>query len=51
MDMKPLIPPQILMEDFPLSSEAAVTVALARQEAEAIIKGEDDRMLVIVGKE
>ncbi|RKP01828.1 hypothetical protein CXG81DRAFT_11525 [Caulochytrium protostelioides] len=48
-DIKPLIPPQIIMEDYPLSVEAAETVALARREAEAVIHGEDDRLLVIVG--
>ncbi|CAG8469216.1 7969_t:CDS:2 [Paraglomus occultum] len=47
--IKPLIPPQILMEDFPLTLQAAQSVILGRTNAEAIIKGEDDRLLVIVG--
>ncbi|KAI9208718.1 3-deoxy-7-phosphoheptulonate synthase [Polychytrium aggregatum] len=48
-DIKPLIPPQILVEDLPLSKEAALTVFEGRNHAEAIIKGEDDRLLVVVG--
>ncbi|KAF9285455.1 hypothetical protein BGZ68_003840 [Mortierella alpina] len=45
----PLIPPQILMEDLPLSLAAAQTIITGRQAAEEIIKGRDDRLLVIVG--
>lgn len=44
-----MIPPQILMEDLPLSLAAAQTIILGRQAAEEIIKGRDDRLLVIVG--
>ncbi|TPX50832.1 hypothetical protein SeMB42_g00302 [Synchytrium endobioticum] len=49
VDIKPLIPPQLLMEDFPLSIRALGTVRKGREIAEAIIKGRDDRLLVIVG--
>lgn len=45
----PLIPPQILNEDYPLSVAAATTCAAARAAAEQVIKGEDDRLLVVVG--
>ncbi|KAG0286410.1 hypothetical protein BGZ96_009474 [Linnemannia gamsii] len=48
-EIKPLIPPQILMEDLPLSLAAAQTIILGRHSAEEIIKGRDDRLLVIVG--
>ncbi|KAJ3311884.1 hypothetical protein HDU93_005086, partial [Gonapodya sp. JEL0774] len=48
-EIKPLIPPQILMEDLPLSITAAETVSRARREVENILKGEDDRIVVIVG--
>ncbi|KAF9389999.1 hypothetical protein BGX21_011578 [Mortierella sp. AD011] len=48
-EIKPLIPPQILMEDLPLSLAAAQTIILGRHAAEEIIKGRDDRLLVIVG--
>jgi len=45
----PLIPPQILMEDLPLTFQAAQSVILGRSNAESIMKGHDDRLLVIVG--
>ena len=48
-NMRPLIPPQILMEDLPLSQKANVTAKRGRSDAEAIIKGLDDRLVVIVG--
>lgn len=47
--IRPLIPPQILMEDLPLTETAAATIIQGRQAAEAIIQGKDDRMLVVVG--
>ncbi|KAI7831997.1 hypothetical protein BX661DRAFT_179624 [Kickxella alabastrina] len=47
--IRPLIPPQILMEDLPLTESAAATIVKGRKAAEAIIQGEDDRLLVIVG--
>ncbi|KAF9333333.1 hypothetical protein BG006_003748 [Podila minutissima] len=40
---------KILMEDLPLSLAAAQTIITGRQAAEEIIKGRDDRLLVIVG--
>ncbi|KAI8371406.1 3-deoxy-7-phosphoheptulonate synthase [Radiomyces spectabilis] len=47
--IKPLIPPQILMEDIPLTLQAAQTIVEGRRAAEAVIKGTDDRLLVVVG--
>ncbi|KAJ2785220.1 hypothetical protein H4R18_000671 [Coemansia javaensis] len=47
--IRPLIPPQILMEDLPLTEAAAATIVKGRRAAEAIIQGKDDRLLVIVG--
>jgi 3-deoxy-7-phosphoheptulonate synthase len=47
--LKPLITPKVLMEETPLSSEAACTVKMARQMARNIIQGKDDRLLVVVG--
>lgn len=46
---KPLIAPNDLMEDIPLSRAAAHTVKVVRQAARNIIHGQDDRLLVIVG--
>ncbi|GAA5825526.1 hypothetical protein JCM11251_000273 [Rhodosporidiobolus azoricus] len=48
-NIRPLIPPQILMEDYPLGLRAAATVLDGRKGAEEIVKGEDDRLLVVVG--
>ncbi|TPX69938.1 hypothetical protein SpCBS45565_g02101 [Spizellomyces sp. 'palustris'] len=48
-DIKPLIPPQLLVEDFPMSDAAATTVGGARSEAERIIKGQSDKLLCVVG--
>lgn len=44
-----VIPPQILMEEYPLSIEAAETVLKGRRDTEAIIKRQQDRLIVIVG--
>lgn len=48
-NLKPLIPPAILMEEIPASDEQNGTVARARAAAGRIIEGEDDRLLVVVG--
>jgi len=47
--LRPLIPPAILMEELPITEQASGTVADARDEASRIIRGEDDRLLVVVG--
>lgn len=44
-----MIPPQILMEDIPLTLKAAQTILNGRVAAENVIKGKDDRLLVVVG--
>lgn len=49
LEVKPLIPPQLLAEEIPASESACSTVMKARKEAEAVISGTDDRLLVIVG--
>ncbi|KAI9366887.1 hypothetical protein DFJ73DRAFT_806013 [Zopfochytrium polystomum] len=45
----PLLPPQILQLEHPLSTAGKHTVAKARRQAAKILKGDDDRLLVIVG--
>jgi len=47
--LKPLIPPAILMEEMPITEDASNTVATARDSAGSIVKGLDDRLLVVVG--
>ncbi|KAI0801766.1 3-deoxy-7-phosphoheptulonate synthase [Irpex lacteus] len=46
---RPLIPPQILQEDLPLTLSAAQTVLEARKAAENILRSNDDRLMVVVG--
>ncbi|MFL5308331.1 MAG: 3-deoxy-7-phosphoheptulonate synthase, partial [Polyangia bacterium] len=47
--IRPLIPPEILMENLPLSERASTTVAESREASARILRGEDDRLLVVVG--
>ncbi|MFN8535334.1 MAG: 3-deoxy-7-phosphoheptulonate synthase [Dehalococcoidia bacterium] len=47
--LKPLIPPAILMEEFPLTPEASETIAEGREAITRILQGEDDRLIVILG--
>lgn len=47
--LKPLIPPAILMEELPISEAASHTVAAGRRTLDAILAGEDDRLVVVVG--
>ncbi|RKP35089.1 3-deoxy-7-phosphoheptulonate synthase [Dimargaris cristalligena] len=49
MGIKPLIPPQILMEDIPLNEAAVATIVEGRRGTERVIAGEDDRLVVVVG--
>jgi 3-deoxy-7-phosphoheptulonate synthase len=46
---KPLVPPAVLMEEFPVGREAERSVAMARRAVDAIVRGEDKRLLVVVG--
>ena len=48
-EIRPLIPPAILMEDLPLSETASTTVADARAAVAKVLRGQDDRLVVIVG--
>jgi 3-deoxy-7-phosphoheptulonate synthase len=47
--IRPLLPPAILLEELPLSETAAVTVSRGREEIARILRGEDDRLIVIAG--
>ena len=46
---KPLLPPAILLEELPLSDRASDTIARGRQEVSRILRGEDDRLVIVVG--
>ena len=47
--LNPLISPAVLNYFLPVSEAAAEVVASARDQADAILRGQDDRLLVIVG--
>lgn len=47
--LHPLLPPAILMEELPLGAKASEVVSEGRRQAESIVRGDDDRLLVIVG--
>ncbi len=48
-ELRPLIPPAILMEELPMSDAASNLVAGARSQIQNLISGDDDRLLVVVG--
>ena len=47
--LRPLVPPAILMEELPLSEDQARQVSTARTEIGDILAGRDDRVVVVVG--
>jgi len=47
--LNPLISPAVLAYYLPLTEQASELVASARDQADAILRGEDDRLLAIVG--
>jgi 3-deoxy-7-phosphoheptulonate synthase len=47
--LRPLIPPAILMEELPIGEKSSETVAKGREQIQAILRGQDDRLLVVVG--
>lgn len=47
--MRPLLPPAILIEELPMTAKATAVVDQGRAESAAILNGEDDRLLVVVG--
>jgi len=48
-DIKQVIPPNALQRELPISEKAAQIVCWARREIQRILRGEDDRLLVVVG--
>ena len=47
--LRPLIPPAILMEQFPITETASTTIAEGREAINRVLRDEDDRLLVVVG--
>ena len=48
-ELRPLIPPAILMEELPLGEAASTVVWRSRSEIGRILAGDDDRLVVVVG--
>ncbi len=48
-DLRPLLPPAILMEELPLGEGHARTVALGRRDIQRVLHGDDDRLVVVAG--
>lgn len=47
--IRPLLSPAILIEEIPLSTSATRVIEAGRVESEAILRGDDDRLIVVVG--
>jgi 3-deoxy-7-phosphoheptulonate synthase len=47
--LRPLLPPAILMDELPLTERASTTVALGRAAVAKVLRGEDDRLIAVVG--
>jgi 3-deoxy-7-phosphoheptulonate synthase len=47
--VEPLVPPAVLLDELPLVDDVARVVLRGRAETHAILDGEDDRLLVVVG--
>jgi 3-deoxy-7-phosphoheptulonate synthase len=45
----PLLPPQILIEELPVGEAASTVVSDARRATERVLRGESDKLVVIVG--
>src|SRR4029453_13657057 len=48
-DVRPLIPPAILLEEIPISERASNVVADARAAVANVIHGNDPRLVIVVG--
>ena len=47
--LRPLLPPAILMEELPLGDRGSEVVAHGRETVARILRGQDDRLLVVAG--
>ena len=48
-NVRPLLSPSVLADDFPASESISAFVAASRQHITRILRGEDHRLLVVVG--
>jgi 3-deoxy-7-phosphoheptulonate synthase len=49
VNIRPLLPPAILMEELPITEKSSTTVARGREQAADVLHGRDDRLLVVIG--
>ncbi|HCN10234.1 MAG TPA: 3-deoxy-7-phosphoheptulonate synthase [Lentisphaeria bacterium] len=47
--LRPLLSPAILMEEFPITDDLSNVVVNTREATSAVIRGDDDRLIVVVG--
>jgi len=47
--LRPLIPPAILLEEMPVTDSVAASISRHREEIQEILRGNDPRLLVVVG--
>jgi 3-deoxy-7-phosphoheptulonate synthase len=47
--LRPLIPPAILLEEMPVTDDLATSISRHREELQRILRGDDPRLLVVVG--
>ena len=48
-ELRPLLPPAILMEELPVSEKASTLVWKSRAEIGSVLAGSDDRLIVVLG--
>lgn len=48
-ELRPLLPPAILIEELPLGEESSALIAGARRQIQQILRREDDRFVIVVG--
>src|SRR6185503_12258077 len=47
--IRPLVAPELIMEELPADEQVAVFIERSRRAVARIVSGEDDRLLVVVG--
>jgi 3-deoxy-7-phosphoheptulonate synthase len=47
--IRPVVPPALLLEELPVNEEVSEHIANSRDEIANVIKGEDDRLMVVIG--
>jgi 3-deoxy-7-phosphoheptulonate synthase len=48
-NLRPLVPPAILMEEYPIGERSSETIARGREHVQRVLRGDDDRLVAVVG--